>query len=139
MTAHIQQLIHKRLSPGIILSSSSQDDEEIIEAAPKDLRRIIAFLQYDPDALMDILLDLFGYSNNGTVVLRYVLRSSRLLYRVIIQVKVDDRFVVESMTSLFTNADWLEREVYEHYDVDFDNHPNLKRLFLPPFAETVAG
>ena len=39
---------------------------------------------------------------------------------------------VESVTSLWPSADWLEREVYDLFGVVFRNHPDLRRILLPP-------
>jgi NADH-quinone oxidoreductase subunit C len=38
---------------------------------------------------------------------------------------------LESVTSVWTTADWLEREVYDMFGVQYANHPNLKRILLP--------
>jgi NADH-quinone oxidoreductase subunit C len=39
--------------------------------------------------------------------------------------------VVESLSSLWKVADWLERETYDLVGIKFKNHPNLKRILLP--------
>lgn len=39
---------------------------------------------------------------------------------------------VESVTSVWPAADWLEREVYDLFGVVFQNHPDLRRILLPP-------
>ena len=38
---------------------------------------------------------------------------------------------VESVFSVWSTADWLEREVYDMFGVRYLNHPNLKRILLP--------
>ena len=35
---------------------------------------------------------------------------------------------VASLTGLWKNADWLEREIFDMFGVRFDGHPDLKRL-----------
>ena len=39
---------------------------------------------------------------------------------------------VASVTSVWPAADWLEREVYDLFGVPFLNHPDLRRILLPP-------
>jgi len=39
---------------------------------------------------------------------------------------------VDSVTSVWPSADWLEREVYDLFGVVFHNHPDLRRILLPP-------
>lgn len=38
---------------------------------------------------------------------------------------------IESITAVYWNANWYERETYEFYGIIFKNHPNLKPLVLP--------
>ncbi len=40
-----------------------------------------------------------------------------------------------SITSVYTAADWFEREAYDMYGVVFTSHPNLKRILLPEDAD----
>ena len=50
--------------------------------------------------------------------------------RVRLKVKTDG--IVESVTSVWPSANWLEREVYDLFGVQFAGHPDLRRLLLPP-------
>lgn len=38
---------------------------------------------------------------------------------------------VPSVTSLFSGADWLERELYDMFGLVFEGHPDMKRILLP--------
>ncbi len=38
---------------------------------------------------------------------------------------------VASLVSLFAGADWQEREQFDLVGVDFDGHPDLRRLMMP--------
>ncbi len=37
---------------------------------------------------------------------------------------------IESITPFLPAAEWIEREMYDVFGIDFKNHPNLKRLIL---------
>ena len=37
---------------------------------------------------------------------------------------------IDSVTELWAGAEFMEREIFDLYGIQFTNHPNLKRLFL---------
>lgn len=39
---------------------------------------------------------------------------------------------IESVTGVWPTANWMEREVYDLFGVQFRHHPDLRRLLLPP-------
>ncbi len=55
-------------------------------------------------------------------------RSERLTVRVLTS---HDMPSVPSIVSVFSGADWHERECFDFFGVIFENHPNLKPLLLP--------
>jgi NADH-quinone oxidoreductase subunit C len=50
--------------------------------------------------------------------------------RVRLKARVKDS--VDSVTGVGPAANWLEREVFDLFGVRFNNHPDLRRLLLPP-------
>ena len=45
--------------------------------------------------------------------------------------KRDSDLSVPSLYKIFKGSDWQERETFDMYGINFDDHPNLKRLLMP--------
>ena len=38
---------------------------------------------------------------------------------------------IDSLVSIYAGSNWHEREAYEMFGIDFVNHPNLTKIYLP--------
>ena len=38
---------------------------------------------------------------------------------------------IDSVTSVWKTANWHERETYDMYGIIFNNHPDLRRMYMP--------
>jgi NADH-quinone oxidoreductase subunit C len=61
----------------------------------------------------------------------YILYSFEKNEYVKVKTRLKEWETIESVASVWTTADWLEREVYDMFGVRYANHPNLKRILLP--------
>ncbi len=78
-----------------------------------------------------VLIDCFAtnHINDDKIVdIYYHLLSYQYNQSVCIYTNVNDK-VTQSILSIFTNANWYEREMYEVYNVNFSGHDNLRELF----------
>ena len=44
---------------------------------------------------------------------------------------VQDDAVAPSIVSLWPGADWFEREIFDMFGVEFDGHPDPRRILMP--------
>jgi NADH-quinone oxidoreductase subunit C len=81
-----------------------------------------------------MLLDLTAVdylAERSTVEMVYTLYSLDRNHRLRIKVSLPAAALsVASLTALWKNANWLEREVFDMFGVRFEGHPDLRRLFL---------
>ncbi|MFZ4583637.1 MAG: NADH-quinone oxidoreductase subunit C [Acidimicrobiia bacterium] len=58
--------------------------------------------------------------------------STRHHYGITLKTDVDDQQPqAQSWVEVYPGADWHERECWEMFGIDFDGHPDLRKLYLP--------
>lgn len=95
--------------------------------------KVLNFLAEDPEMQFNFLTDLCAvhYPDNtgGELAVVYLLHNMRqnvrVRYKVFTPVAQPD---VYTATGIFAAANWMERETYDFYGVNFIGHPNLKRI-----------
>lgn len=101
---------------------------------PKDNNlKVMQFLYDDPELRFQFLTDLTAvhYPNQPGRELAVVYHlhnltdNIRIRFKVFAPVEQPDVFTA---TALYAAANWMERETYDFYGVNFVGHPNLKRI-----------
>ena len=102
--------------------------------APKELNlKVLNFLYDDEQLKFRFMTDLTGvhYPNQAgrelAVVyhLHNLVDNIRLRFKVFTDINQPD---IYTATGLFSAANWMERETYDFFGVNFVGHPNLKRI-----------
>jgi len=107
-------------------------DNLIIYIAKEKNVEFLKFLRDDQNLSFKILLDVFGAdvlqlrSKRFEVI--YNLLSLKLNNRITIKVALDDGEALSSVCEAFDSAGWFERETFDMYGIDFENHPDLRRI-----------
>ncbi len=108
-----------------------QGDELTVTAHRTAIARILTFLRDDPNCQFRQLMDICGVDYpERKMRFEVVYNLLSLVHNMRIRVKIftDENEPVPSVISVFSSADWYEREVWDMYGVQFSNHPDLRRI-----------
>lgn len=105
------------------------------------------FARVEADAIVEVckylkekqhfifLCDVFGndrYTTDERFEVVYNMMNLRTQTRLFVKVRVEEENpTVDSVTSIWKAAGWNEREVYDMFGVHFNNHPDLRRIYMP--------
>ena len=96
-----------------------------------NLKNIVLFLKNDTNNLFKSLTDIvvIDYpSKKNRFEIIYLLLSYTYNQRITVRIFSNEVLMIESLTVLYTSANWAEREVWDMYGVFFKNHPDLRRI-----------
>jgi len=123
----------ERRFPGKVREAPVSPGDDVVEIGREDLLEVAAFLKTPPQAF-SMLLDLtcVDYApGKPRFEMVYHFFSLSRLRRLRLKVRLDEGDPgIASLTSLWKNANWLEREVFDLFGVGFEGHPDLRRLFM---------
>ena len=121
--------------PEAVLGVSEAYRTPTIEVRRDSLIPVAKFLKEKGDMDFDHITDICSVDypeDDERFEVVYFLHSLPHRQRVIIKTKVlEDDPTVESVTSIWQGANFLEREVYDLMGIRFRNHPDLRRILLP--------
>lgn len=119
--------------PGKILEVSETLGDEVAVVEKDALLNIVKYLKNKPheySMLLDVTcVDYPGKAERFEIV--YHLFSFARNRRLRIKARLPEKEpAIDSFTSLWPNANWLEREIYDMFGVRFRGHPDLRRIFM---------
>ncbi len=107
-------------------------DNLIIYVTPKKIIEFLTFLRDDKNLSFKILLDVFGADLLEIRAPRfeviYNLLSLKLNNRITVKVALNENEEVPTVSTIFSTANWFERETFDMYGIKFTNHPDLRRI-----------
>jgi NADH-quinone oxidoreductase subunit C len=125
----------KEAFPEAVLDVIAFRGETTLVVRKEDLLAVGRFLRDEADLAFDFLSFLCAvdyYPREPRFEMVYQLYSMTHHCRLRLKVRLHSEDpTVESVTSLWPTANWHEREAYDLMGIQFQNHPDLRRIFLP--------
>jgi NADH-quinone oxidoreductase subunit C len=133
MTEPLQELADQVAQglPGDVTRSEIVRGELVLWTERAVIVRMLTYLRDDPHLLFKQLVDLCGVDHPDRperFEVVYNLLSLKHNRRIRVKVTTDETQPVPSVTSVFSSANWYERETWDLFGVYFSDHPDLRRL-----------
>lgn len=115
----------------VIVKREIAIDELVITVQRDSIRRFLSFLLNDANCEFKQLMGVCGADyperpERFEVV--YNLLSLRHNFRIRVKLQVGENTPVDSVTALYSTANWFEREVWDMYGITFNDHPDMRRI-----------
>ena len=114
-----------------ILSSKIKHDQINICIEDNNLIEVMIFLKTHSSTKFKQLIDVTAVDypeRDKRFKMVYLLLSHEKNSRIKIEFDIKEGEILSSLTSIFPSANWMEREVFDMYGVEFKDHPDLRRI-----------
>ena len=102
-----------------------------VEIDKEDLLDVVLFIKTNQDVKFRQLIDITVVDypeETQRFKIVYLFLSHEFNQRMILSYCINEKEVISSLTSVFPSANWMEREVFDMYGVNFKDHPDLRRI-----------
>ena len=126
----LEKTINSELTSKII-SSKINHNQIYISIEDSDLSEVILFLKTNSFTKFRQLIDITAVDypeREKRFKMVYLLLSHESNSRIVIDYNIKEGEIVPSLTSIYPSANWMEREVFDMYGIEFKDHPDLRRI-----------
>lgn len=109
-------------------------DQQVVYIDPARNKDVLDWLRTEPGERFNLLVDVTGVDYGDGRPLEVVYQLWSIPHRKALRVKCElplSHLSIATVTDLWSAADWLEREVYDLFGVEFTGHPDLRRILMP--------
>ena len=114
-----------------INSSRVKHNQIYLSIDSNDIIDVILFMKTNENTKFRQLIDITAVDfpeKEQRFKIVYLLLSHEFNTRVLIEFDISEGEKVPSLTKIFPSANWMEREVFDMYGIDFKDHPDLRRI-----------
>ena len=126
----LEKLVNSELTSKIKKTTISFN-ELLIDSSPEELINVIFFLKSNDKTKFRQLIDIAGVDypeEEKRFNLIYLLLSHEKNIRIKISINFEIGKKIPTITKIYPSANWMEREVFDMYGVEFIDHPDLRRI-----------
>tara|TARA_B100001758_G_scaffold126051_1_gene108489 strand:- start:100 stop:690 length:591 start_codon:yes stop_codon:yes gene_type:complete len=127
---NMEKIINSELTSKV-KSSKIKHNQIYLNIEESELINVTMFLKNNNNTKFKQLIDITAVDypdNDRRFKLVYLLLSHENNQRLVINFTIKENEFVNSLTSIFPAANWVEREVFDMYGIEFKDHPDLRRI-----------
>lgn len=128
------EALQARFGDAILRHEVTAGDQHVVFLPPERNVEILGWLKDDPHHRYDFLADVTAVDYGGGRPLQVVYQLWSMVHRRALRVKCElplATLEIDSVCGLWRAANWLEREVYDLFGIQFRGHPDLRRILMP--------
>ena len=114
-----------------IKSTKIKHDQLYITINSENLLDVTLFLKINENTKFRQLIDVTAVDypeEQKRFKMVYLFLSHEINQRIIVNYLISENEKVASLTKIFPSANWMEREIFDMYGVEFSDHPDLRRI-----------
>ncbi len=131
----IAQSVRSRVDGADAVSTHFAYEQATLDVAPSAVHPVLSFLKGEADKPWEFLASVHGcdyYPEEPRLGVHYQLvsmgRAERLGLKTRLRIE-EPR--IRSVTDLFPTANFQEREIFDFFGIEFEGHPDLRRIHMP--------
>jgi len=117
---------------GRVLETSTYLGQNFVVVKPDSVIPVLEYLKLEAD--FDYLVDITAVDwpkRPERFDIVYILYSFPRNERVRVKAYIPDGYKPETAVTVHLGANWLEREVFDMFGIEFAGHPDMRRILLP--------
>ena len=126
----LEKLINSELASKI-KKTTIAFNELLIDTSEDEVISVISFLKSNEKLKFRQLIDIAGVDypeEEKRFNLVYLLLSHEKNIRIKISINLEIGKKIPTLTKIYPSANWMEREVFDMYGIEFTDHPDLRRI-----------
>ena len=132
---NLEKIINSELTSKII-RSEIKHNQILITIDENNLIEVLLFLKTNTATKFRQLIEVTAVDypeKEQRFRMVYHLLSHENNSRIVIDYYIKENKIVPSITNIFPSANWMEREVFDMYGIEFKDHPDLRRILTLQF------
>jgi len=126
----LEKLVNSELTSKI-KKTTINFNELLVDTSEEELVNVIFFLKSHDKLKFRQLIDIVGVDypeEEKRFSLVYLLLSHEINIRIKVSINFEMGKKIPTLTKIYPSANWMEREAFDMYGVEFVDHPDLRRI-----------